>query len=85
MGQKTNLNELTTEEIKKLKEERVNFMKESLEGLRVQDEYTRLKANISENALRDHMSKVKLIQMQMPPEKESEKEPESGKYPNDGH
>ena len=72
MGQKTNLNELTIEEITKLKEERVKFMKESLENLRVQDEYTRLKANISENSLRDHMSKVKLIQMQMPPEKESE-------------
>ena len=72
MGQETNLNELTIEEIKKLKEERVKFMKDSLEDLRVQDEYTRLKANISENNLRDHMSKVKLIQMQMPPEKESE-------------
>lgn len=79
MGQETNLENLTTEQIKELKKERVNFMKDQLESLRVQDEFSLLKANIAENSLREYMSKVKLINLKMPPEKPGDVEPESNK------
>ena len=66
MGQETNLENLSTKELKALKEQRVKFMTDALEDLRVQDEYTRLKANISENSLRDYMSQMKLANLKMP-------------------
>ena len=66
MGQETNLEDLSTDELKALKKQRVDFMRDALEDLRIQDEYTRLKANISENSLRDYMSKVKLINLNQP-------------------
>tara|TARA_R110000772_G_scaffold265784_1_gene387508 strand:+ start:2877 stop:3122 length:246 start_codon:yes stop_codon:yes gene_type:complete len=72
MGQETNLEDLSTEELKALKKKRVDFMKDALEDLRVQDEYTLLKANISENSLRDYMSQMKLVNLKMPkPEAEN--------------
>lgn len=77
MGQETNLENLSIEEIKELKDSRVNFMKNSLEDLRVQDEYTRLKANISENTLRDTMSKMKLATLKMPKPPEDGSDPET--------
>tara|TARA_R110002126_G_scaffold249300_2_gene392203 strand:- start:199 stop:441 length:243 start_codon:yes stop_codon:yes gene_type:complete len=76
MGKETNLENLSSEELKKLKEDRVNFMKEQLESLKVQDEFSCLKANIAENSLREYMSKIKLINLKMPPEKPGDKEPE---------
>jgi hypothetical protein len=74
MGQETNLNKLSTEELLKLKENRINHMTDNLEGLRIQDEFSRLKANISENTLREHMSKMKLAQMMAKPEKTNEED-----------
>ena len=71
---KTNLNKLSTEELLKLKENRINHMTDNLEGLRIQDEFSRLKANISENTLREHMSKMKLAQMMAKPEKTNEED-----------
>jgi len=70
MAKETNITNLSTEDLMKLKADRVTFMKEALSDLRIQDEYTRLRANISENNLRDYMSKVKLASLQLPPEKE---------------
>ena len=70
MGQEANLESLTIDEIKALKKERIDFMKNQLEDLRTQDEYSRLKANIAENTLREEMSKMKHASLKMPPEPE---------------
>jgi len=81
MEQETNLENLSTDEIKALKKKRVSFMSESLKDLRIQDEYSRLKANISENTLRDTMAKMKLATLKAPApkEEEGEKVPEKSK------
>jgi len=79
MGQETNLKDLSKEDLLKLKDDRVNHMKENLESLRVQDEYSNLKANIAENTLREHMSKVKLATMMAKPEEPKQKDDEGNK------
>lgn len=76
MGQETNLDKLSTKELLKLKADRIKHMTDNLKGLKIQDEFSRLKANISENTLREHMSKVKLAQMMIKPE-ESKTDDES--------
>ena len=73
MAKETNIDTLSTEELVELKATRVKFMSDALSDLRIQDEYTRLRANISENNLRDYMSKIKLASLQLPPEKEDTK------------
>ena len=77
MGQETNLDKLSTEDLLKLKADHLKRMKSNLESLRVQDEYSRLKANIAENTLREHMSKVKLASIKVGPE--PEKKPQKKK------
>ena len=68
MEQETNINNMSKDELLELKRIRINFMKEQLEDLKIQDEYINLKANIAENTLREHMSKVKLASLKAPPE-----------------
>lgn len=70
MGTETNLDSLSAKELLELKETRIKQMKESIKALEVQDEYSRLKANIAENTLREHMSKIKLATMMAKPESE---------------
>lgn len=81
MGQETNLKNLSVDQIRALKKERVDFMKNQLEDLRVQDEYTRLKANIAENTLREEMSRMKHASLKMPSEPETNTAPTKKKKP----
>jgi hypothetical protein len=74
MSQKTNLDELSSSEIKKMRDNQTTFMKEQLEHLDVQDKYSSHKANIAENTLREYMSKLKLAQLKAPAEPESTKD-----------
>jgi len=73
MGQETNTKDLSTEDLLKLKDIRVKYMTDNIEALRVQDEFSNLKANIAENTLREHMSKVKLATMMAKPEPDQNK------------
>ena len=73
MAKETNPEDLSTEELIKLKEAQIKLMTDNMEALAVQDKYSFLKANIAENTLREHMSKVKLATMLAGPEPEKKK------------
>ena len=74
MDKETNDTKLSKEELEKLMKDRVDFMKKQLPNLKIQSEFSKLKADIAENTLREHMSKVKLITLKTPPEPEKDKE-----------
>ncbi len=62
-------------EIEALLKKRVKLMTDNLPALRIQDEYSRLKANIAENTLREEMSKIKHASLLTPPEPEDQDAP----------
>jgi len=59
MGEEANLKNLSVDELKELKKERIEFMKTQIKDLKIQSEYSRLRADIAENMLREEMSKIK--------------------------
>jgi hypothetical protein len=70
MSKETNEKEYTAKEILAFKEKRIKFMKEHLPSLKLEEEYSKLKADIAENTLREYMSKMKLASLKLPPEPE---------------
>ena len=69
MEQETNLENLSKEELMALRRNRIDFMKEQLKDLKIQSEYSNLKANIAENTLRERMAQMKYASLLAPPEK----------------
>ena len=71
----------TKEELEEMRKNRISFMKEQIESLEVESNYSKLRADISENTYREHLYKVKLAQLKAPPpeEKTSEEQPEKKK------
>ena len=66
MEKETNAPELTPEQLQELRDVQLAFMTEQLEALRIQEEYTHLKAKIAENVFNEHFNKVKLAQLKNP-------------------
>lgn len=61
----TNQKNYTDEELEALWDKRTQAMKDNLKHLRVEDEYSRLKANIAKNTADEYMYKVKLAEMSL--------------------
>lgn len=72
MEKETNPKELTPEQLQELRDVQISFMTEQLPALRVQEEYTRLKAQVAENVFNEHFNKVKLAQLKNPPQQGSD-------------
>jgi hypothetical protein len=72
MEKGTNPQDLTPEQLQELRDVQITFMTEQLPALKIQEEYTRLKANIAENVFNEHFNKVKLAQLKSPPQKGSD-------------
>jgi len=72
MSEETNLDSLSDERLKELIDNRKKFMKDQLPALRMEDEYSRLTANIAENKLRGLMSKLKYASLKAPKVNEEE-------------
>jgi hypothetical protein len=66
MEKETNPPELTPEQLQELRDVQITFMTELLPSLKIQEEYTRLKANIAENVFNEQLNKVKLAQLTNP-------------------
>jgi hypothetical protein len=66
MEKETNPPELTPEQLQELRDVQITFMTELLPSLKIQEEYTRLKANIAENVFNEQLNKVKLAQLKNP-------------------
>lgn len=71
MDKETNTPELTPEQLQELRDVQLAFMTEQLETLRIQEEYTSLKAKIAENVFNEHFNKVKLAQLKNQLQQES--------------
>lgn len=71
MEKETNTPELTPEQLQELRDVQLAFMTEQLETLRIQEEYTSLKAKIAENVFNEHFNKVKLAQLKNQLQQES--------------
>jgi hypothetical protein len=72
MEKGTNPQDLTPEQLQELRDVQITFMTELLPSLKIQEEYTRLKANIAENVFNEHFNKVKLAQLKSPSQKGSD-------------
>ena len=70
--QKTNIENLSMEELVQLRKNRIKHMRDQLEYLKVEEEYSNLKASVAENRLREHVAKVKFAQMHAPQKKQEE-------------
>lgn len=68
--QKTNIENLSMEELRQLRKNRIKHMRDQLEYLKTEKEYSDLKASVAENRLREHVAKVKFAQMHSPPKEE---------------
>jgi hypothetical protein len=66
MDKETNPPELTSEQLQELRDVQTAFMTEQLEFLKLQEEYTNLKAQIAENVFTEHINKIKLAQLKNP-------------------
>jgi hypothetical protein len=71
MDKETNPPELTSEQLQELRDVQTAFMTEQLEFLKLQEEYTSLKAKIAENVFNEHFNKVKLAQLKNQLQQES--------------
>jgi len=72
--EKTNTKKpLSSDELKALKKKQISFMKDQLEYLRVESEFTELNANIASNRMREQMAKIKMAEMKAPQQKEPSK------------
>lgn len=68
MAKENKTQKLSREDVVKMKKIRMDHMADSMEMLELQDKYSNLKANIAENNLREHLSKLKLAQLLAGPE-----------------
>lgn len=68
----TNQQKLSPEELQKLQDIQLEFMSNQIPNLKIQEEYTRLKAEIAENVFNEHFNKVKLAQLKNPNPKGSD-------------
>jgi hypothetical protein len=66
MEKETNRQNLTPEQLQELKDAQIAIMTDQLPALRIQEEYTRLKASIAENVFNEQLNKVKFAQLQNP-------------------
>lgn len=67
------LDEKSKDELKKMRDENTAFLKDQIEHLEVQAQYSKLKADIAENTYRERVYKVKFAEMEMA--KKDQKEP----------
>lgn len=67
------LDEKSKDELKKMRDENTAFLKDQIEHLEVQAQYSKLKADIAENTYRERVYKVKFAEMEMA--KKEQKEP----------
>jgi hypothetical protein len=72
--EKTNLEGMTIEQLEEIKKEQMDFMQKQLKYLTVEENYTKVKAEIAENRLREYVAKVKLATAMAPPPKEQSDE-----------
>lgn len=80
MAEETNQDaqEISQEQIKELREIQVKFMKDQLPGLKIQEEYCKLKALIAEHVYNEHKFKMGLAQLKAPqPKAPTEQFPET--------
>jgi CHASE3 domain sensor protein len=63
--------EYTPEELKQMRERMMKSYKESIEVLKLQDEFERLTANIAESQAKTMMNQIRMAQMAMGPPKET--------------
>lgn len=75
--EKTNLEDMTIEELEEIKRDQVLFMQKQLKYLTVEEKYTDAKAKIAENRLREYIAKAKLAAAMAPPPKEQSDESKS--------
>lgn len=73
----TTTEKLSQEEIDKRKEEMLNFYKEQIEFLKVQEEFEALAANIEEHRLRRAVAIIRTANLQAPPESQTKKDSEN--------
>ena len=67
------LDEKSKEKLKKMRDENTAFLKDQIEHLEIQAQYSKLKADIAENTYRERVYKVKFAEMEMA--KKDQKEP----------
>lgn len=72
--EKTNLEDMTIEELEKIKKDQMDFMNKQLKYLAVEEAYTDTKAKIAENRLREYIAKAKFAAASAPPPKEQSNE-----------
>lgn len=72
------LDEKSKEELKKMRDENTAFLKDQIEHLEVQAQYSKLKADIAENTYRERVYKVKFAEMEMA-EKDQKESPKKDK------
>jgi hypothetical protein len=58
--------EFSEEELKIFRQTQIDFMKNQIKDLEIQEQYTKLKAQISENVFNEHVYKIKLAQLKAP-------------------
>jgi CHASE3 domain sensor protein len=63
--------EYTPEELKQMRERMMKSYKESIEVLKLQDEFEKLTANIAESQAKTMMNQIRMAQMAMGPPKET--------------
>ena len=67
------LDEKSKEKLKKMRDENTAFLKDQIEHLKIQAQYSKLKADIAENTYKERVYKVKFAEMEMA--KKDQKEP----------
>lgn len=75
--EKTNLEDMTIEELEEIKKDQMDFMQKQLKYLAVEESYTDVKAKIAENRLREYIAKAKLAVAMAPSPKEQSDESKS--------
>jgi len=66
--------EYSEEELQQLKEQRIHYMKNELTALRIEKEYSELRASISKSRFEENAYQRKLIELLAPVEEVPEKE-----------
>lgn len=66
MSEETNIQNLTLDEILELKAKQITFMKEQMEVLEIQENYSRMKCLIAQHTFEETLAKVKLAQLRNP-------------------
>jgi hypothetical protein len=70
----TNFDEMSMEELEKIKAKQLDFMNDQLKYLVVEESYMDAKANIAESRLREYIAKIKLATAMAPPPKQPKDE-----------